>query len=83
MKQSQIDSFKLDQRIESLIKASVGMTTEEAVKYIEHGREMVEALEISCKGCAFNPTGIDRDRLICPARETCQTDTALAKLEGK
>ena len=77
MTQAQIDNFKLDQRIEALIEAANGMTTEEAVKYIEHGREMVNIIRIAQSVCLYGSSCEECKVSPCKKRDI------LAKLEGK
>lgn len=66
------------ERVFDFWNATDGMTTEEAVRYLEHGREMVEALA-TCYSSMLNenPTFLNRRWL----RNVIKT--LLAKLEGK
>jgi hypothetical protein len=58
------------EKAEALWNAADGMTTEEAVRYLEYGREMVE---IANEWLAHGPNGSFRSRL----------RNILTKLEGK
>jgi hypothetical protein len=73
-------------RIYALWNAANGMTTEEAVRYIEHGREMVQLMEAIAgfmnAGNIISDTP-DRDKSHT-VNSTCRAlHNLLAKLEGK
>jgi hypothetical protein len=74
-------------RIASLWNAADGMTTEEAVRYLEHGPEMVEAVRANITLCR---TKFDHDscednggEYDCKLKPHCKRHDLLAKLEGK
>jgi hypothetical protein len=79
-------------RSEALWNAAKGMTTEEAVarlnyqpsseviRYIEHGREMVEDLKNHCEECRVHIKEAKAELNNCPS---CPTNDILIKLEAK
>jgi hypothetical protein len=70
--QAQIDVA----RVATLWNAADGMTTEQAVKYLEHGAEMGTLLKRLCNGC---PVKFDNRPDVC----SCMVGSLLKKLEGK
>ena len=67
------------ERIEALWNAANDMTTEEAMKYITHGREMIKSLRTHCNACFRQNAGIC-DRV---QHSNCRTNRLLTKLEAK
>ena len=65
------------QRIASLWNAADGMTTEEAVKYITHGREMVGMIKEY-----YHPSHECWDAVTEKDCRACQLEELLATLEG-
>ena len=59
------------------------LSTEEAVRLIEHGPKALDVLKVHCSHCE---SGFDNSHQVPPCREpkgTCGTQEIIAKLEGK
>ncbi|MHC4620927.1 MAG: hypothetical protein ACYTEQ_24540 [Planctomycetota bacterium] len=65
---------------QEILASADGMTTEEAVKYIEHGRELVQMLKGKCHECSINHNH-ERDK-DPHCINICRVPGLLAKMEA-
>jgi hypothetical protein len=68
-------------RIIALWNAADGMTNEDAVRYLEHGKEMNRLLIQKCFNCRFHDKEPHVPPLNCKA--VCEIKDLFNKMEGK
>ena len=74
--QGQLHGREDHYRVVALWNGADGMPTEEAVRYLEHGRDMVESLKNLCNYCYQKNDHICKER--CEAQ--CETARLLKKI---